>query len=77
LNNILQATIAVFRAITQRVQLDPSKIQSVPSLHTVIRVFRGIQQVKPKENAPLSFFLKIWKHEIQRVFGDALTPKDQ
>src|SRR5262249_36272884 len=67
----------VYRSINQHLRTDRSRIHYSFNLHSLMKLLRGVQQIQPSENASPSFFLKIWKHEMMRVFGDSLLENDR
>ena len=87
-NNLTQATIALWRTMKDKMLPTPAKFHYIFNLRELSRVFQGIMLTPTEtirtggyrcEQKQTSFIgggptlLRIWKHECQRVFSDKLT----
>nr|XP_050853938.1 dynein axonemal heavy chain 12-like isoform X4 [Vespula vulgaris] len=77
INEIVNATIAIYKAVSNEFRPTPAKPHYSFNLRDLTRVILGFTLIKKESAETRSEFTKLWVHEILRVFGDRLIePKD-
>jgi dynein heavy chain len=70
---LVQAVINVYDEIKINLLPTPNKSHYTFNLRDISKVFQGICAASSKYCGSRVTFLKLWSHEIERVFGDRLT----
>ena len=71
-NDLVISTINIFDNVAARLRPTPSKSHYTFNLRDISKVMQGVCSADAKETQALESFLRIWVHEIQRVFGDRM-----
>ena len=75
-SKLTEATIRVFQSVREHLAPTPSKFHYIYNLKDISRVCEGICSVQP-ENIKNDFMLvRLWYHEISRVFFDRLIAEE-
>ena len=72
INNIVNATMAVFNSATKDLRPTPAKSHYLFNLRDFARVVTGCTMIKKESVESKTIFIRLWVHEILRVFGDRL-----
>ena len=72
LNSIVNATMAVFDSAINDLRPTPDKSHYLFNLRDFSRVITGCIMIKKESAESKTTFIKLWVHEILRVFGDRL-----
>jgi dynein heavy chain len=71
--SLVQAVINVYDEIKANLLPTPKKSHYTFNLRDISKVFQGICGASSKYCCAKLTFLRLWSHEIERVFGDRLT----
>ncbi|KAK2581073.1 hypothetical protein KPH14_006115 [Odynerus spinipes] len=71
-NEIVNATMAIYRSVGKELRPTPAKPHYTFNLRDFSRVITGCALVKRETAETKADFIKLWTHEILRVFGDRL-----
>jgi len=69
----VRAVINVYDEIKKNLLPTPNKSHYTFNLRDISKVFQGICGASNKFCTSKIIFIKLWTHEIERVFGDRLT----
>ncbi|GFQ90622.1 dynein heavy chain 7, axonemal [Trichonephila clavata] len=70
---IVSATAAIYNAVTAHLLPTPAKSHYTFNLRDFARVIHGCCLIKPKSLEKKKILIRLWVHEIYRVFYDRLT----
>jgi dynein heavy chain, axonemal len=70
---LVTASIDAYSQITQELLPTPAKSHYTFNLRDVSKVFAGMLMVKPQHCRDKVSIVKLWMHELLRVFHDRLT----
>ena len=70
---MVQATMQVFEAATTGFLPTPTKSHYIFNLRDFARVMRGVLLVPPARLPDNEKLIRLWVHEVFRVFNDRLT----
>ena len=73
---IVSATLKLFNTILPKFLPIPSKSHYLFNLRDFSRVIAGILLIKPAQLPESTVLIKLWLHEVYRVFYDRLTDAD-
>jgi dynein heavy chain len=71
--SLVGAVIAVYDEIKASLLPTPKKSHYTFNLRDISKVFQGICAASSKYCTSRTTFLRLWSHELERVFGDRLT----
>ena len=66
------STIELYETILSTMKPIPSKFHYIYNLRDISRVFQGILMIKSSHFPTAEVYIKLWVHEVQRVFCDRL-----
>jgi dynein heavy chain len=69
---IVEASILVYKDITTALLPTPAKSHYTFNLRDISKVFQGILMTKPRSVNTEESFVRLWIHEVCRVFHDRL-----
>lgn len=72
-NNITMATIKIYNLIVEKLVRTPLKFHYIFNLRDLSKVYQGLSRANHEFFDKPPNFLKLWKHEITRVFCDRLV----
>lgn len=72
INNIVNATLSVFDSAINDLRPTPTKSHYLFNLRDFARVITGCAMIKKESVESKTVFIRLWVHEILRVFGDRL-----
>lgn len=73
INNIVNATMAVFEGARAELRPTPAKSHYLFNLRDFARVITGCTMIRKESAETRDKFVRLWTHEILRVFGDRLV----
>lgn len=76
LNGIVNATIEFYFSIKETLKPIPDKLQYIFSLKDISRIIRGCSIVQKESVETKITFIRLWVHEIFRVFGDRIIDEN-
>ena len=78
LKGIVEATIDIFNFIQINLKPTPAKSHYLFNLRDISRVIQGIHMMRTFQHSKVDKMVRLWVHEIARVFTDRLSSeKDQ
>lgn len=75
--NPINAIISMYKEISQNLLPCPSQPFYIFNLRDISRVFQGILQTRPSVINSVEQFIKLWVHEVCRVFEDRINKPEQ
>lgn len=72
INSIVNATIIVFNSAISDLRPTPAKSHYLFNLRDFSRIITGCTMIKKESVETKTIFIRLWVHEILRVFGDRL-----
>uniref|UniRef100_A0A5K3FBS4 AAA domain-containing protein n=1 Tax=Mesocestoides corti TaxID=53468 RepID=A0A5K3FBS4_MESCO len=73
LSPVTQATLNVYSFLQQKLRPTPVKFHCIFSLRDLSRVCCGLCRASPHRFTTLAQFVRLWRHEVLRVFVDRLS----
>jgi dynein heavy chain len=70
---LVGATLKIYKAVMKQMLPTPSKSHYAFNLRDFSRVFQGICQTRPEQIPDSETTVRLWVHEVYRVFYDRLT----
>lgn len=75
-NSIVTATMSIFEKARAELLPTPAKSHYLFNLRDFARVITGCVMIKKESVASKITFLRLWVHEVSRVFGDRLVDEE-
>lgn len=76
--NLTDITLGVYSHILEKLPPTPSRFHYIFNLRDLSRVFEGLLRATPAAVPTQAAFLRLWRHEVMRVFHDCLIcPADK
>ena len=72
-SSITRATLEVYNAVTERFLPTPAKIHYLFNLRDISKVFQGLLRANKDYHDTSNGIIRLWIHEIFRVFSDRFT----
>ena len=73
---ITSATIKIYNAIVERLPRTPLKFHYIFNLRDLSRIYQGLGKANKQFFDKPQSFIRLWKHEITRVFCDRLSVEE-
>jgi len=73
---LAMATISIFFTVQQKFLPTPAKQHYVFNMRDVSKVFQGLFQADSRFHESKDAIIKLWSHELLRVFSDRLINYD-
>ncbi|KAG7202889.1 hypothetical protein KM043_010036 [Ampulex compressa] len=75
-NSMVNATVAILNAIISTLRPTPSKLQYCFDLRDISRIISGSSLLQKESVETKVTFMRLWAHEVLRVFGDRMVNTD-
>lgn len=72
-NSTVNASIELYNKIAEELLPTPAKFHYTFNLRDISKVFQGILMITPRKCSTSESFMKLWIHEVSRVFRDRLV----
>ena len=74
--SITKMTLRLYSSLLDKLPPTPSKFHYIFNLRDLGRVYQGVCQTTPDKCVDVRGIIRLWRHEIERVFGDRLIADD-
>ncbi|VDO03424.1 unnamed protein product [Rodentolepis nana] len=71
--SIIQATLSVYWFLLQKLHATPAKFHYTFNFRDLRRVYEGLCRMSPGNFSTLTHVIRLWRHEMLRIFVDRLT----
>jgi dynein heavy chain len=70
---VVTSSVTIYRKVQEELLPTPSKSHYTFNLRDLSKVFQGLLMVSPSSDTSVDMFMKLWLHEVSRVFRDRLV----
>jgi dynein heavy chain len=75
-DNLVSSTVMIYKRVSEDFRPTPAKSHYTYNLRDVSKVFQGIARSSPKGIRAENEMIKLWAHEVLRVFADRLIDQE-